>query len=287
MKKYIKVFVLSMAIILCMSVLVAYGCSKDSEEETIQLSAPSSLTIANKEASWSAVSNANGYEIKLGNDVRPVSGTNFDLSTLSLADGTYQVSVKAIGQTVGDIKYTDSAFSSPVEFIVNSMDGKYELVALSLNGHAYNFTNDAEMRDFMRLFTIELQKAMFAELGVFDVNNLNSIKNFFNTYLPGEYNFVGINTVEEFWNYFYDANMTEEDINGAINDLRSTFFIIENNKMSSNDASSSTYTMNGNTIVLSNPSAMGMEDTVVTYENGKITLLDDFDVIVMETIFSR
>ncbi|MGG4531563.1 hypothetical protein [Aneurinibacillus migulanus] len=81
-----------------------------------QLAAPSNLTVSGTKVSWDSVTNATKYAVTIYDDknaevktVSNVATTSVDLSTQSLAAGTYTVKVKAIGNGT---TYSDSALSA-------------------------------------------------------------------------------------------------------------------------------------------------------------------------------
>ncbi|MFP4177907.1 MAG: hypothetical protein ACLFTZ_04000, partial [Acholeplasmataceae bacterium] len=66
------------------------------EEETPdQLDAPTGLSIDDNVLSWDAVSGATRYEVAIGDEVYATTEANFDLSSLFLSPGSYDVSVTA------------------------------------------------------------------------------------------------------------------------------------------------------------------------------------------------
>jgi len=88
----------------------------DDEQEYTQLNPPTNLNIAGNNLSWTGVANSAGYRIYVGGTFRTLitSGTPFDLSTLNLAAGTHQITLRANGAG----NYTTSNHSSPVNFVV-------------------------------------------------------------------------------------------------------------------------------------------------------------------------
>ena len=83
------------------------------------LPAPTGLVITSTILSWDAVANATGYRVYV--DGAAVTGTitatSFDLDTLNLADGSYAVTVRAIGD---EVAYLDSPLSESVIFVVQT-----------------------------------------------------------------------------------------------------------------------------------------------------------------------
>ena len=61
---------------------------------------PTNVNIAGNTLTWTAVSNAEGYHVYIDGTVRttaPITATTFDLGTLGLAVGSYDVQVRALG----------------------------------------------------------------------------------------------------------------------------------------------------------------------------------------------
>ena len=73
--------------------------AKEVSFEKTTLSTPSDVRISDKTVSWTAVTGANEYEVKVGDKTYKVSGTSFDISaSVNLSEGTkYTVSVRALG----------------------------------------------------------------------------------------------------------------------------------------------------------------------------------------------
>jgi len=245
-------------------------------EMSLELSAPTGLRIEKQVAYWNRVSNASGYVIRVGENQARINDTHFDLSTLTLVHGTtYQVSVQAVGQQVGDIKYIDSSFSLPISYIFYQMDGYYFWTTSTVNGQLYTLSDNLSIRALLKLMTIMETKAFYEDaVSGFDANDLSSIRNFFETNFPGMFNFIGINTAEEFWSYFYDGIMTEQDILFAIDILRQTKIQLSGNQFIlhvGGDSFSTTFTLNDNgTLILSNLSVLGADNSVFKYVGGKI-----------------
>src|SRR5690554_6955029 len=95
-------------LLLIVSIFVFVGCDPsvdptditDPTDPTLptnpEIATPSNVAIQNGVVSWTAVSGATGYVVLVG-DARHVSTTTtFDLKTLMLSEGTYQVRVIAV-----------------------------------------------------------------------------------------------------------------------------------------------------------------------------------------------
>jgi hypothetical protein len=80
----------------------------------ISLSAPTNVVITNGVVTWGAVTNATSYVVRVGATNYPVATTTFDLATLGLAPGEYNITVKAIKDSV------ESTTSAPQVFIVEA-----------------------------------------------------------------------------------------------------------------------------------------------------------------------
>lgn len=80
------------------------------------LDAPSNLQINEGVLSWTAVEDAEEYIIYINETEYTTSQTSYDLSKLSLVEGSYQVKVKAV---TTENKKTNSAFSLEVTYTVH------------------------------------------------------------------------------------------------------------------------------------------------------------------------
>jgi|GEM_PF-4664970 len=155
MKKYLIFLSAVLLFVSCMTMIAA--CNDDSSnlypgKETIQLPAPI-ITLSNGVVSWDAVENASYYTFAIYLLADPDTGvainmhtftgtcstTYFDLryvpifpskgGIIPIPPGPYSVSIKAVGQTIGSIEYTDSDFSAPKEFTSDDLKYKVELLA--------------------------------------------------------------------------------------------------------------------------------------------------------------
>lgn len=101
MKRMIKIF-------LVLAVLFSLvGCDE-------RLETPTNVRISDDILLWNQVTNANEYVVKVGEELYTVPTNSFNLLDLELAEGTYQVSVRAISN--GDLK--DSRFSDALNYVV-------------------------------------------------------------------------------------------------------------------------------------------------------------------------
>jgi division protein CdvB (Snf7/Vps24/ESCRT-III family) len=102
------------------------GCKKEKE-----LGTPINVKLQGETVSWDAVENADGYVVKVGIAEHTAASTTFDLGTLTLAEGTYQVSVKA---TSTDELFLDSKYSTAVSYVVGPASTTLSAPALSITG---------------------------------------------------------------------------------------------------------------------------------------------------------
>ena len=83
---------------------------------------PTNVNISGTTLSWTAVSNAVGYRIYIDGTARTtgtdITTTSFNLATLNLAVGTYDVQVRALGN--GTTTH-DSNLSAAVEFVLQTL----------------------------------------------------------------------------------------------------------------------------------------------------------------------
>jgi hypothetical protein len=80
----------------------------------VALATPTGLGITAGVLSWTAVPNASSYTVKVNSTEHSAASTSMNLASLSLATGTYSVSVRANGQG----NYSNSAYSSTVSYTV-------------------------------------------------------------------------------------------------------------------------------------------------------------------------
>jgi len=295
MKKYLMVLLSAVMIISCTVVLAACDSKENNkpntpstpQEQTLQLTTPSNLTLNSATVYWTAVANANGYTVRVGTAEHQVaSDTTFDLSTITLAEGTYQVSVKAVGQTVGNIRYTDSAYSASIDYLVKATvkEGTYRLTNITFDGNTYDVTKDNEARNLYKAVTakIMLEYLQF----YFPSYNFNSIivlKFFF----ADEFDFTGITTAAQFWDAYLELLInTDKDVQDEFNEFikeTTTYHLVVTNNtiFAYNDSSLgqyTTFTLDDGVITLTNSSVLNMEDSILTYTDGVITeTTDDID----------
>lgn len=106
----------TIAVIAIIAIIVGVTVSKNKnsfEEKTIYLSPPESISVNNGVLSWSSVSNASAYTIKINDDEIPVSSNSFTIGD-SYAAGTYKISVMARGATSNVI---ESSYSNEFSVI--------------------------------------------------------------------------------------------------------------------------------------------------------------------------
>jgi len=109
MKPIQKIFYLFMLVFF---VGVIVGC----DVAEITLDTPTNVAITDGVLTWNAVANAEKYTVVVGTTNHEVTSTTFDLKTLGLIEGTYQVSVIAVKGT------TVSTRSSLVSYVVPSSE---------------------------------------------------------------------------------------------------------------------------------------------------------------------
>lgn len=106
-----KIFKINFSFLFIISLLIILSSCGGSA-----LDAPSSLKINEGVLSWTAVEDAEEYIIFINETEYTTSQTSYDLSKLSLTEGSYQVKVKAV---TTENKKTNSAFSLEVTYIVH------------------------------------------------------------------------------------------------------------------------------------------------------------------------
>lgn len=102
MKKFIRIFLVLVVL------LSLVGCGE-------RLDTPTNVRITDDVLYWDQVQKATGYIVKVGEAEHSVTTTSFNLFNLNLAAGTYQVSVKAVGN---DVK--ESRFSNTLSYVVGN-----------------------------------------------------------------------------------------------------------------------------------------------------------------------
>ncbi|MBE0700903.1 MAG: fibronectin type III domain-containing protein [Acholeplasmataceae bacterium] len=133
MRKFLSIFMLLLAL------FVIVGC-KDVELET-----PTNVVITEGVVTWDAVEGAESYKVVVNTVAHDTTSTTFDLKTLSLAPGTYQVTI--IAENVDKV----SLPSSPVNYIVEGVTTLKVLIytqVLSLMDEAYEPDLDEENFEF-------------------------------------------------------------------------------------------------------------------------------------------
>lgn len=92
----------SLFIILIIFSLTLIACSDNtsSNSDSQTISAPINVRISNDVLSWNPVSDATEYVVVVGTTRRTVTSTTFNLSSLNLQQGTYEVSVIAKRNTI-------------------------------------------------------------------------------------------------------------------------------------------------------------------------------------------
>ena len=102
----------------CVLALIACGPEEEEKKDPVQLNAPSGFAIEENYIYFNILSSAKEYVVKFANEnesiERVISETGVSVAELMIPAGTYQVSIKAIGD--GE-NYLDSEFSSPVEYV--------------------------------------------------------------------------------------------------------------------------------------------------------------------------
>jgi hypothetical protein len=98
-------------VFLVLTTLLLVSCDRDID---LDLNTPTNVTIQNGVVSWQAVSEADSYIVLVDLVEHAVTGTTFDLNTLSLAPGSYAVRVMAVK---GD---SQSVPSTALTYIVSS-----------------------------------------------------------------------------------------------------------------------------------------------------------------------
>ncbi|MCL2592264.1 MAG: S-layer homology domain-containing protein, partial [Defluviitaleaceae bacterium] len=81
------------------------------------LTAPTGLAIANSLLTWNAVPQATAYRVYINGNPHGITAiaTTFNLNTLGLSEGSYEISVRALGNGVNIL---DSALSNAITFAV-------------------------------------------------------------------------------------------------------------------------------------------------------------------------
>ena len=112
------------------------------KEAGITLLAPT-ITLTDTVLSWQAVANATSYEITINSQTFTTTNLNYDLSTITLADGSYSVTVKAVN---GTTKSQASAAQTYQKGTQINQDDLYELLLSMVNP---SYEPDMTETDFM------------------------------------------------------------------------------------------------------------------------------------------
>jgi hypothetical protein len=130
-----------------------------SSGEVTSLDAPQNVRIVGGVLTWNTVLNAQGYVVYVGEQSFNVSTNTFDLGTLELEEGEYQIFVKA---TRGSI---ESSLSTVQTYLVNpGVDEGYVLLSIlqamnpmfELDMEAEDFEYEEEYRDYERFQALAL-----------------------------------------------------------------------------------------------------------------------------------
>ncbi len=95
-----------------MVLIAAFVLMSCDEEITIELDAPTNVSLTGAVVSWDVVADAEGYRVLVNVTPHNVTGTSFDLGTLGLAPGSYTITVVATAGTAVSLP------SSSVTFVV-------------------------------------------------------------------------------------------------------------------------------------------------------------------------
>jgi len=144
---------ISLFIILIVFSLTLIACidldNASSNSDSLTISAPINVQISNDVLSWNPVSDATEYVVVVGTTRRTVTSTTFNLSSLNLQQGTYEVSVIAKRNTIesnpsNKVSYT---ISNPNEVHYLSDDRFLERIEdLSLYRFFFVFLNSDQER---------------------------------------------------------------------------------------------------------------------------------------------
>ena len=107
--------------------------------QTVKLATPV-CSISGDTLSWAAIPNATSYTLYVDSvsTQTGLTGTSFDLSTLSLAQGTYSIQLQAVGSGY----YTDSDLSAAVSYEApepSTMPSKGDLITMNVDGSDKQF----------------------------------------------------------------------------------------------------------------------------------------------------
>lgn len=80
------------------------------------LDIPTNLRVENDIFRWNSVNNTNGYVISISGTTYECNNNSYNLTTIALSAGTYQLSVKAKGSST----YKDSDWSDSISYTVDS-----------------------------------------------------------------------------------------------------------------------------------------------------------------------
>lgn len=126
------------------------------EGSTLTLSAPI-VNLTGNILTWQAVTNATGYQVIVNSTIHTTTQTTFDLSTLSLAPGTYSITVKA---TAGVTLSQASAAKSYTVISVENRDLIYGNLLKAINPlyepdmDETDFENEFEFKQYQRMETM-------------------------------------------------------------------------------------------------------------------------------------
>jgi hypothetical protein len=100
------------ALMVMIAAVVLIGC-----DDAIELDTPTGVTLTGSVVSWTAVEDATGYRVLVDITPHEATGTSFDLSTLSLAPGSYTITVVAFAEDAVSLP------SASLTFVVEDTTG--------------------------------------------------------------------------------------------------------------------------------------------------------------------
>ncbi|MCL2593551.1 MAG: hypothetical protein FWD82_09335 [Defluviitaleaceae bacterium] len=165
MKK--KLLTIALAIALVMTVFVFVACDNNGGGTTpTPLAAPANLQVADGNLTWSAVPNAQSYNVRIGTTgtATPVlEGTTFALPTTLTAGTTYRLYVKAMGDGSNS---SDSSWSAHFNHKVSSGEPPHAILGAFVGALSQERINDMlDLSDTVDLSTSQTAHQSFLNVG--------------------------------------------------------------------------------------------------------------------------
>ena len=125
--------------VLLFSVFALQACDEKAPPIVAELSAPTNVVIQEGVVSWTAVENATGYRVVVGQNQYETANTTYNLNTLQMAAGNYNVTIVAFNATQVSLPSSSMLFVVSLEVVLEAPEN----VALNQGVLSYDAVNGA------------------------------------------------------------------------------------------------------------------------------------------------